>query len=119
LSAVVGFTYNFENYSTDYQNGIDSHLDWSVSQFVSSQWQVGLVGYVYYQLTGDGGRGDKFGPFKSRIAAVGPQVNYSFTVAGQQWSANLRGYYEFWAQNRLEGYAIFATVSIPLGSVTK
>jgi hypothetical protein len=29
--------------------------------------------------------------------------------------ANLRGYYEFWAQNRVEGYAIFATLVIPLG----
>lgn len=118
-SAVIGFTYNFENYSTDYQNGIDSHLDWSVSQFVSTNWQVGVSGYVYYQLTGDSGSGDKPGPFKSRVAAIGPQLGYSFTVAGQQWSANLRGYYEFWAQNRLEGYAVFATLSIPLGGVKK
>jgi hypothetical protein len=29
--------------------------------------------------------------------------------------ANLRGYYEFWAENRLQGYAVFATLAIPLG----
>ena len=114
LSAGGGFTYNFENYSTDYQNGIDSHLGWSVLQSVSANWRVGLAGYVYYQLTGDRGSGDNCGPCKSRVASVGPQVTYNFTVAGQEWSADVRGYYEFWAQNRLEGYAVFATLSIPL-----
>jgi hypothetical protein len=28
--------------------------------------------------------------------------------------ASVRGYWEFWAQNRVEGYALFATPSIPL-----
>jgi hypothetical protein len=115
LSAGAGFTYNFENWNTDYQNGIDFHLGWSVMQSLSATWRVGLAGYIYYQLTGDSGSGNICGPCKSRVAAVGPQVNYSFTVAGQQWSANLRGYYEFWAQNRLEGYTVFATLSITLG----
>ena len=115
LSVGGGFTYNFENWNTNYQNGIDSHLGWSVTQSVSATWRVGLAGYVYYQLTGDSGSGNTCGPCKSRVASVGPQVNYNFTVAGQQWSANLRGYYEFWAQNRLEGYTVFATLSIPLG----
>jgi hypothetical protein len=119
LSATVGFTYNFENYNTDYKNGIDSHLDWSVVKSVSPRWRVGLAGYVYYQLTGDSGSGDTCGSCKSRVASVGPQVNYNFTVAGRQWSANLRGYYEFWAQNRLEGYAVFATLAIPLGGAKK
>jgi hypothetical protein len=50
LSAVTGFTYNFENPSTHYQNGIDWHLDWA-SQFLSANWEVGIVSYVYYQVT--------------------------------------------------------------------
>ncbi len=118
-SVGIGFTYNFENYSTDYQNGIDSHLGWSVMQSLSAAWRLGLAGYVYYQLTGDSGSGDSCGPCKSRVASVGAQVTYPFTVARQEWSANLRGYYEFWAQNRLEGYAVFATLSIPLGDSKK
>lgn len=116
FSVVAGFTYNFENNSTDYQNGIDSHLDWSVSRFLSSAWEVGLAGYVYYQLTGDSGSGDEVGRFKSRVAAIGPQIGYTFNVRGQQWYANLRGYYEFWAEDRYEGCALFATLNIPLRS---
>ena len=119
LSVGGGFTYNFENYSTDYRNGIDSHMGWSAMQAVSANWQLGLAGYVYYQLTGDSGSGNTCGPCKSRVASIGPQINYNFIVAGQQWSANLRGYYEFWAQNRLEGYAVFATLAIPLGNPKK
>jgi hypothetical protein len=119
LSAVVGVTYNWENSDTDYQNGIDSHLDWALSQFLSESWEIGLVGYVYYQLAGDSGSGDRVGAFKSRVASVGPEVGYVFKFNGQPAYANLRGYYEFSARNRVEGYALFATISIPLGPAAK
>lgn len=47
FSAVTGFTYNFKNPSLDYQNGIDWHLDWGASHFVSKHMHVGMVGYAY------------------------------------------------------------------------
>jgi hypothetical protein len=119
FSGVLGFTYNLENTSTNYKNGIDSHLDWAVSQFLSANWELGVVGYVYYQLSGDSGSGDRVGAFKSRVASVGPEVGYVFTFGGQPAYFNLRGYWEFWAQNRVQGYALFATLSIPLGSAGK
>jgi hypothetical protein len=118
-SAILGFTYNGMNTRTNYQSGVDSHLDFDISQFLSDNWQVGIVGYVYYQLTDDSGSGDHVGSFKSRIAAVGPEVGYAFTAGGLQWYANLRGYKEFWAENRIEGYAVYATLSIPLGGGPK
>ena len=73
---VLGATYNFENPSTDYQNGIDLHLDWGASQFLSKQWQVGLVGYAYRQITPDSGSGDLVGAFESQVFGVGPQIGY-------------------------------------------
>jgi hypothetical protein len=45
FSAVTGFTYNLIDPSTGYQNGIDWHLDWGASQFLSKQVLVGAVGY--------------------------------------------------------------------------
>jgi hypothetical protein len=113
FSAVLGFTGNFENTSTDYRNGVDSHLDWAASQSLSAAWQVGLAGYVYYQLSADSGSGAKLGPFKSKVAAVGPQGSLTLNAAGA--SANLRGYWEFWAENRIKGFVIYATVTLPLG----
>jgi hypothetical protein len=113
-SAVLGFTYNGMNTHTNIQSGWDSHLDFSVSQFLSNHLQVGIVGYVYYQLTGDSGTGNRVGAFKSRVASGGPAVGYAFTAFGQPAYLNLRGYWEFWAQNRLEGRAAYLTLSIPL-----
>jgi len=61
FSATLGFTYNFENEHTQYQNGVDMHLDWGASQFLTKQWQVGIVGYWYNQLSCDSGAGDRVG----------------------------------------------------------
>ena len=51
VSATLGFTGNFENPSTNYTNGIDSHLDFGAAQFLNEQFFVGVVGYYYQQLT--------------------------------------------------------------------
>ena len=64
FSAVLGFTYNLENQSMQYQNGIDMHLDWGASRFVTKQLQLGLVGYAYKQISCDSGAGDRVGCFK-------------------------------------------------------
>ena len=112
LSAVTGLTYNFINPGTDYQNGIDWHLDWGASQFLTHSLQVGAVGYVYDQITGDSGSGNKVGPFESRVIGIGPQIGYLFPVAGLQGYVNLKGYDEFDARNRASGYSLWLTLSI-------
>jgi hypothetical protein len=119
LSATLGFTYNFENPDTNYKNGIDGHLDWAASQFLSEQWHVGLVGYFYQQLSGDSGAGAVLGDFKSRVGAVGPQLGYFFPVGGQKRYLNLKGYYEFDANNRPKGWNTWVTLAIPLSSAGK
>ena len=119
--AVVGFTYNFENPDTSYTNGIDSHLDWAASQFLSANWLVGIAGYVYYQLTADSrprGSGRSRSESRTSIARRIDRPARSatlFEIGGMQAYANVRGYWEFWAQNRVEGYALLDTLSIPLG----
>ena len=55
------------------------------------------------------------GAFKSQVTSLGPEVGYAFTAFGQPAYMNLRAYWEFWAENRLEGRAIYLTLSIPLG----
>ena len=119
LSVVAGFTGNWENSSTEYRNGIDVHVDWAISQLLSNQWQVGLVGYVYDQVTGDGGSGNRVGSIKSHVASIGPELGYLFKVDGRPAYFNVRGYKEFWADHRVEGYTLFATISLPLGGRMK
>jgi hypothetical protein len=112
FSAVAGFTYNFTNPSTNYQNGIDFHLDWGASQFLSKQVLVGLVGYVYDQITGDSGSGDRVGPFESRVIGIGPQVGYLFPIGDMQGYLNLKAYGEFDARNRASGVNAWLTFVI-------
>ena len=80
FSAVLGFTYNFTNPSTQYQNGVDMHLDWAASQFLSKQVMVGVVGYVYKQVGCDSGSGDRVGCFQSQVVGIGPQIGFIFPV---------------------------------------
>jgi hypothetical protein len=49
FSVVGGFTYSLMNPDLQYQNGVDFHLDWAASQFVSKNVHIGLAGYFYQQ----------------------------------------------------------------------
>jgi hypothetical protein len=112
FSAVAGFTYNFINPTTQYQSGVDFHLDWGASQFLSKQFFVGLVGYAYDQVTGDGGSGDRVGSFESRVFSIGPQLGYIFPIAGKQGFLGVKSYFEFGAKNRPEGWNTWLTFAI-------
>jgi hypothetical protein len=112
FSAVTGLTYNFTNPVTNYQSGVDWHLDWGASQFVSKQVHIGLVGYVYQQLTADSGQAPILGDFKSRVLGVGPQIGFIFPVGNMQGYLNLKSYWEFAAENRPEGWNAWVTFSL-------
>jgi hypothetical protein len=113
FSAVLGFTYNFENQDTNYKNGVDMHLDWGASRFVTKEWQIGLVGYFYNQLSCDSGSGDRVGCFESRVVGVGPQIGHIFKIDDQyQGYVNLKGYKEFDSASRPDGWNVWATLVI-------
>jgi hypothetical protein len=112
-SAVLGFTYNFIDPSTQYQNGVDMHLDWGVSQFLTKQVQVGLVGYLYQEIGCDSGSGDRVGCFQSRVVGVGPQFGYIFPVGDKmQGYINLKAYGEFANANRPAGWNLWLTFNL-------
>ena len=112
FSAVGGFTYNFKNTDTQYRNGVDFHLDGAFSQFLSKQLFVGVVGYTYQQVTADSGALPVLEPFKSRVSAIGPQIGYLFPVGNMQGYLNLKGYKEFDASNRPDGWNVWLTFAI-------
>ena len=112
FSGVLGFTYNFQNQSTQYQNGVDMHFDWGASQFLTKQFQVGLVGYVYKEIGCDSGSGDRVGCFQSQVVGVGPQLGFIFPVGDMQGYINLKGYKEFAAENRPDGWNTWVTFVI-------
>ena len=109
FSIVTGLTGNFQNSSTNYTSGIDWHLDWGASQFLTKQVQVGLVGYVYDQVTPDRGCAPIICPFESRVIGIGPQIGYIFPLAGMQGYLNLKAYGEFDNANRPDGWNVWLT----------
>jgi hypothetical protein len=112
FSAVAGFTYNLINPSTNYQSGVDFHLDWATSQYLSKQVFVGIVGYVYQEVGCDSGSGDRVGCFRSRVLGTGPQIGYLFPVGDLQGYFNLRAYGEFAAEHRPEGVNVWMTFAL-------
>ncbi len=112
FSVVAGLTYNFKNPDTQYRNGINFHFDWGMSQFLTKQVFVGLVGYSYQQLTDDSGANPILGGFRSRVFGIGPQVGYLFPVGDMQGYLSLKGYGEFAAENRASGWNAWLTFAI-------
>lgn len=113
LSAAAGITFNLENSDTDYKSGEEFHLDLAVIQHLSDKFHLGLVGYVYNQLSGDSGSGAA-DDFKGRVYAWGPVIGATIPL-WQKHNLFLKGRYynEFDALNRLEGevYLFTATVN--------
>jgi hypothetical protein len=110
FSGVLGLTYNVANYQTQYQNGVDMHFDWGASQFLSKQFLIGLVGYIYDEVGCDSGSGDQVGCFRSRVFGVGPQVGFIIPISQTtQGYLNIKGYKEFDNANRPDGWNVWLT----------
>ena len=112
FSAVLGFTYNFENPHTHYRNGVNMHLDIGASRFVTKQLQLGLVGYAYKQISCDTGTGNRLGCFETQVFGVGPQIGYVIPMGHLQGYLNLKGYKEFEGEHRASGWNAWLTFAI-------
>jgi len=116
LSSVLGFTFNGDNQDTDYSSGTDMHLEISGRQHLPNNWAFGVVGYWFQQLTADSNGPAILGDYKGRVFGIGPEIGYQFPGKVHPVSVDLRWYYEFGAENRLEGNGVFLTLSVPLST---
>lgn len=109
FSVVGGLTYSGTNSALQYQNGIDAHIDWAASQFISKSVHVGLAGYYFQQLTADSGVGATLGPFKGMAVGVGPQVGFLFPVGDMQGYLNIKAYGDLETENRPKGWSTWVS----------
>jgi hypothetical protein len=114
FSVVAGLTYSLPNTYLQYQNGIDFHVDWAASKFVSKTLQIGIVGYYFQQITDDHGPGAVLGGFRGMTVGIGPQIGFLFPklFAGYQGYLNFKGYRDLETENRPSGWSTWATFSI-------
>lgn len=112
LSGAAGVTFNFENTDTNYESGDEFHLDLALFQHFSERFHLGLVGYVYEQLSGDSGSGATE-DYKGRVYAWGPAVGGAIPL-GEKSNLYLKARYydEFDAKNRLEGDVWLFTATV-------
>jgi hypothetical protein len=111
FSVVTGFTYNLVNPSTGYQNGIDWHLDWAASQFLTKTLQIGVVGYAYRQITPDRGCAAILCPYESQTFGAGPQLGIISPGTSVQTYLNFKALWDFDTQNRASGMSAWFTLS--------
>lgn len=114
ITNVIGVTFNATNSATDYRTGNEFHWEWAVTRRLPGGFSFGAVGYLYQQLTDDSGKGAVLGPFRGRVAAIGPTIGYDFVVGRTPISTRLRVYSEIETENRLRGTAGFVSLTMPL-----
>jgi hypothetical protein len=113
FSVVGGLTYSLPNPYLQYQNGIDFHVDWAASQFLSKNFQIGVAGYFYQQITDDSGPGAKLGGFRGRAIGIGPQIGFIIPMSdGYQGYLNLRGYKDLEVENRASTWSTWVTFAV-------
>ncbi len=114
FSVVAGLTYSLPNPYLQYQNGIDFHIDWAASKFLTQTFQVGVAGYYFQQITDDSGPGAVLGGFRGMSVGIGPQVGFLFPnlFEGYQGYLNLKAYKDVETENRPSGWSTWATFSI-------
>jgi hypothetical protein len=118
LSGAVGLTYNFENPDTDYKSGTELHAEGAFMFHASQTASFGLNGYALKQITGDSGPGAVLGGFEGQVFAVGPALDVTFHVGNRPVVTNLRYFYEFSVENRMQGQAGFLNFAVPLGALS-
>ena len=103
ISANLGYIYNTENSSTDYQSGAEIHVDYSINRYLSETLAIGLQGFYLEQISGDSGDGALLGNFEAKAAGIGPALLWSTQIADKDISFIAKWLHEFKADRRIEG----------------
>ena len=114
FDAAPGYTFNFENSATSYQNGQEFHTDLAAIQHLSTSWALGAVGYIFVQTTGDSGSGARLGSFEGRAYALGPILTYRTKIGSVPVGLTGKYYGEFRVTNRFEGHSYWLNVNAAL-----
>lgn len=112
FSAAAGVTFNARNTATDYQTGLEGHLEWAIGKKIGQQLTLGVAGYHYRQLTGDSGSGAILGSFMGRNNGIGPGLTYITQIGGHLAILNLRHYWEYEAVRHFGGALSTASVTV-------
>ena len=116
VSFMAGYMINTKNQATDYKTGNEFHVDYTLAQYLSEHFGLGIVGYYYKQITNDENPTlDQIneinksmglstpGGYKSKGAAVGPAIMWTPNIGGKDVNLIAKWLHEYSMENRLEG----------------
>jgi hypothetical protein len=120
ISFIAGYMFNTKNQATDYKTGDEFHVDYTLAQYFSKRFGLGVVGYCYKQMTDDEspvidaidannqGLGvSTLDGFKSKGSAIGPALILTPTIGGKDVNIIAKWLHEFSMENRLQGEWIY------------
>jgi hypothetical protein len=110
-SVFTGYTINRKNGATDYRSGDELHFDFAAAQHLPRAFVLGVAGYALQQTTADSGSGAIFGSYRGRVLALGPLAGKTIALWKQPITFTVKYEFEFAAQNRLSGNALWLTAS--------
>ncbi|MCZ6717908.1 MAG: transporter [Gammaproteobacteria bacterium] len=102
VSIAPGIMVNLRNDATDYKTGTEFHVDFTVNQFLSKNFALGLRGYYYRQLTADSGSGARLGDFKGESLGLGPGFLWQPKFADGKLSIVAKVMFDVTATNRFK-----------------
>ncbi len=111
----LGMDFNTENTATDYQTGIQFHLDGTIAQHLplfGGFIGVGANGFFYQQITGDSGSGALLGDFEGRTTGVGPVLSYVRKIGKTNLAAEFKWLPELEVDNRMKGDWLWLKVAL-------
>ncbi len=111
VSIQPGLMLNTKNSATDYLTGTEFHLDFTLNQFLSPSFALGIRGYYYQQITGDSGSGAILGDYKSESFGAGPGFVWIPKFGGGQLTVLGKWIHDFNAENRFESEYVTLTGS--------
>ncbi|KAB0488401.1 MULTISPECIES: transporter [Pseudomonas] len=100
ISSKMVYFVNTKNDATNYKSGDEFNADYNIGYNVTKEWQVGVNGYIYKQITDDEQNGETYlDGNKGQVFAIGPAVKYQTP----QWGFAMKWQHEMKVENRSEG----------------
>jgi hypothetical protein len=103
ISVTPGILFNTKNTATDYKSGNEFHVDFAVNQFLAQNLALGLHGYYYRQVSGDGGSGAKLGSFEGESFGMGPALLWMPKAGKGNLSVIAKWLHDVHQENRMHG----------------
>lgn len=110
-SAAIIYLFNFENPDTHYLSGQELSMDYNLGYFITRDWELGVSGYAYKQITNDEVNGIKFGDGnKGQAVAFGPALRWH--PHDKNFGVVLKWQHEELIENRTKGERFFLQASV-------